>query len=139
MALTGGFGADSSQSGLFYSSVNNASSIFPTYDDQIITTSAGLNSASGIVTGVDSSVITSDTSTHNASGIENPYSNIPARSPAGSGVATDHSSQSGVNQTSTGIDATTYPTIPPTGFDPDAPSTLPVPNFNPNVGGPTRT
>ena len=95
MALTGGFGADSSQSGLFYSSADNASSIFPTYDDQIITTPSGLHSASGIATGVNTSIITLDTSTHNASGIKNPYSNIPARSPAGSGVATDSFSQSG--------------------------------------------
>mgnify|MGYP001335672136 CR=1 FL=1 len=138
MALTGGFGVDPLQSGLFYSSVNNSNSIFPTYDDQIITTPSGLHTASGIATGVNSSIITLDTSTHNASGIENPYSNIPARSPAGSGVATDSFSQSGVNRTSVGID-TTYPTIPPTGFDPDAPSTLPGNNFNPNVGGPTRT
>ena len=136
MALTGGFGADSSQSGLFYSSADNANSIFPTYDDQITTTPSGLHSASGIATGVNTSIITLDTSTHNASGIKNPYSNIPARSPAGSGVATDHTSQSGVNQTSVGINASGYPTTPPDGFDPDAPSTLPGGNFNPNIGAP---
>ena len=136
MALTGGFGAASSQSGLFYSSSDNTNSIFPTYDDQIITTPSGLHSGSGIGAGVNTSIITLDTSTHNASGIENPYSNVPARSPAGSGVATDSFSQSGVNRTSVGIDATTYPTIPPTGFDPDAPSTLPGNNFNPNIGAP---
>jgi hypothetical protein len=138
MPLTGGFGSDSSQSGLFYSSVNNSNSIFPTYDDQIITTTSGLHTASGIATGVSSSIITSDTSMHNPSGIKNPHSNIPARSPAGSGIATDHTSQSGVNRTSVGID-TGYPTIPPSGFDPDAPSTLPGSNYTSNIGAPDRT
>jgi hypothetical protein len=136
MALTGGFGADSSQSGLFYSSSYDTSSIFPTYDDQIITTPSGLHSGSGIGTRVDSSIRTSNISLHNPSGYYNPYSNIPARSPAGSGVATDHTSQSGVNQTSVGINASGYPTTPPGGFDPDAPSTIPGGGFNPNIGAP---
>jgi hypothetical protein len=157
MALTGGFGAGSSQSGLFYSSSDNTNSIFPTYDDQIITTPSGLHSGSGVGAGVDSSIRTSNISLHNPSGYYNPYSIItenfkltipglpasgvtmifePPKSPAGSGVATDHTSQSGINQTSVGINASGYPTTPPDGFDPDAPSTLPGGAFNPNIGAP---